>query len=102
MGQAQTGTGKTAAFVLPMLHRFDEMSKKQGNRTRTYPYTHAGTCAASAGVDNNGGTSYKLFITLRFTAVSVWIISLRRLRRGVDIVVATPGRLLDHLNRVEQ
>ena len=98
IGLAQTGTGKTAAFVLPMLHRFDEIPKKRGTirgliltPTRELAQqveesiTTVGRFANYSSLSVYGGVSMDN--------------QLRRLRRGVDIVVATPGRLLDHLDR---
>jgi ATP-dependent RNA helicase RhlE len=96
MAAAQTGTGKTAAFVLPMLERLRQSStQKRSPRalilvpTRELAMQVSDSCRAFArhvpvrGALIFGGVSPKP--------------QLEALARGVDIVVATPGRLLDHL-----
>ncbi|HWP38347.1 MAG TPA: DEAD/DEAH box helicase [Gemmatimonadales bacterium] len=96
VGCAQTGTGKTAAFLLPILQRLQrgrhgilralvlvptrELAEQVLNSARAYG-RHAGVSAAAV----YGGVSMDP--------------QTRALRRGVDIVVATPGRLLDHMGR---
>ena len=95
MGLAQTGTGKTAAFTLPILHRLlggvrrtrvlvltptRELCMQVEDNVRTYTRHAEIECAAVF-----GGVAYEP--------------QERALREGVDIVVATPGRLLDHLEK---
>jgi ATP-dependent RNA helicase RhlE len=99
-GCAQTGTGKTAAFVLPILHH---LSKPHGHGS--HPHVRALVLTPTrelAQQNEDFATSYGRFLSLTSIAVFGGVNmenQIKRLRRGVDIVVATPGRLLDHLNR---
>src|SRR5919198_5122963 len=96
IGSAQTGTGKTAAFVLPILQRLSggrrgvlralilvptrELAEQVAESIRAYGrHTHLKGAAVYGGVGMEPQT--------------------RALRHGVDIIVATPGRLLDHMAR---
>lgn len=94
IGCAQTGTGKTAAFVLPLLHRIKperrvralilvptrELALQVGESIRAYGrYTGVRSVTIYGGVKVDPQT--------------------RTLRQGVDMIVATPGRLLDHMER---
>ena len=98
VGLAQTGTGKTAAFVLPMLNKFSE-HKHRDHHVRGLVLTPTRELAHQI---EDAVTSYG-----RFTNISVLSVyggvsmdnQIRRLRRGVDIIIATPGRLLDHMSR---
>ncbi len=99
LGIAQTGTGKTAAFALPMLHR---LANTPGRPPR-------GGCRAlvlspTRELASQIADSFKAYG--KHLGVSVTTIfggvphrpQVRALERGVDVVVGTPGRLLDHLN----
>jgi ATP-dependent RNA helicase DeaD len=98
LGQAATGTGKTAAFALPMLHLIGKTSE-EGRRVRgliLVPTRELAMQVAQA-VHKYGrllGTS----VLPVYGGQSVGQ-QLRALKRGVDVVVATPGRALDHINR---
>ncbi len=101
IGCAQTGTGKTAAFVLPILQRLTEngRSPSRDGHPRALVLTPTRELAQQV---QSAVTNYGRFLTLR--AVSIYggasmDNQLKLLRRGADIVVATPGRLLDHLER---
>ena len=100
IGCAQTGTGKTAAFALPMLNHFiKEKSQHKGHITRGLVLTPTRELAQQ-GEEFIAG--YGRFAGLQSIAIFGGVNmenQIRRLRRGVDIVVATPGRLLDHLSR---
>ncbi len=98
IGLAQTGTGKTAAFVLPMLHRFDETQKKRG-KIRGLILTPTRELAQQVEESFSTVGRFTNYSSLSIYGGASMDNQLRRLRRGVDIVVATPGRLLDHLNR---
>ena len=95
---AQTGTGKTAAFALPILNRLQQSDSKR-RRIRALVLTPTRELASQV-----GGSFRDYGSNLRFkTAVIYGGVSIKtqkdKLRNGVDIVVATPGRLLDHLNQ---
>ena len=94
---AQTGTGKTAGFVLPILER---LSKTESvNQIRALILTPTRELAAQV---NDSVNTYGKNLPLRSTAVfgGVKIYpQIRKLRKGVDILVATPGRLLDLYNQ---
>jgi ATP-dependent RNA helicase RhlE len=100
MGGAQTGTGKTAGFVLPMLHR---LSLNPGVRDakgrlpiRALILTPTRELAAQVEESvRNYGKYMKLTSMVMFGGVGMGP-QVERLRKGCDILVATPGRLLDH------
>ena len=99
IGCAQTGTGKTAAFVLPILDRLSHEAAAKKPVTRALILTPTRELALQVEKAIQG---YGRFVDLRTLAVygGVKIKSqLRMLKRGVDIVVATPGRLMDHMKR---
>jgi ATP-dependent RNA helicase RhlE len=100
IGCAQTGTGKTAAFVLPMLNHFlKHTASQKSHQTRGLVLTPTRELAQQV---EEFVTGYGRFASLHSVAVFGGVSmdnQIKRLRRGVDIVVATPGRLLDHLNR---
>jgi len=95
MGLAQTGTGKTAAFTLPILDRL------LGGPRRTRVLILAPTRELAAQVDESFrryGKHSGLRVAAVFGGVPIEPQE-RALRSGVDVVVATPGRLIDHLER---
>jgi len=96
---AQTGTGKTAGFTLPLLQRLQN-SAPQGNkcvRALILVPTRELAAQVAESVDNYG--RYLPFTSsVIFGGVSINP-QITKLRRGVDIVIATPGRLLDHMER---
>ncbi len=99
IGIAQTGTGKTAAFVLPMLNHFLKHPRHKGHQTRGLVLTPTRELAQQV---EEFITGYGRFAQLQSLAVFGGVSmenQIKKLRRGVDIVVATPGRLLDHINR---
>ncbi len=96
---AQTGTGKTAAFVLPMLDRFSRRrpAKKRVIRALILTPTRELACQVEKAI-----IGYGRFLKLRTLAVYGGVKihgQFSKLRAGVDIVVATPGRLMDHMNQ---
>jgi len=102
MAAAQTGTGKTAAFSLPLLHRLagEVRGDGQGRRPiRALILTPTRELAAQV-QDNlrDYGKYVRLSSTVIFGGVGMGN-QLQALRRGVDIVVATPGRLIDHMQQ---
>ncbi|HWI41935.1 MAG TPA: DEAD/DEAH box helicase, partial [Verrucomicrobiae bacterium] len=96
MGLAQTGTGKTAAFVLPILNRL-----LKGQRRRVRALILAPTRELAAQIEESVvglGAHTGLKSTTVFGGVSVNR-QIDHLKAGVDVLVACPGRLLDHLSQ---
>ncbi len=99
---AQTGTGKTAGFTLPLLQRlqrYQEASPSGKARVRALILTPTRELAAQVAesVEN-----YGQFLPYRTTVIFGGVKAgkqIERLRRGVEIIVATPGRLLDLINQ---
>ncbi len=100
MAGAQTGTGKTAAFALPLLQRLAETPAADGRRpVRALVLTPTRELAAQV---EESVARYGRHLPLRSTAVYGGVNirpQFNRLRQGVDVLVATPGRLLDHLQQ---
>src|SRR6185503_8055204 len=96
MGGAQTGTGKTAGFALPLLERLMAAGAPNGRRSvRALILTPTRELAAQVSESvRTYGKHVPLKSTVIFGGVSINP-QIDTLRRGVDIVVATPGRLLD-------
>lgn len=95
MAAAQTGTGKTAGFTLPILERLSVGRRAGSNQARTLILTPTRELAAQVG---ESVALYGKHLNLRSAVVfgGVKINSqMMKLRRGVDILVATPGRLMD-------
>ncbi|MFA5922112.1 MAG: DEAD/DEAH box helicase [Methylococcaceae bacterium] len=98
---AQTGTGKTASFTLPLLQRLAENSDPHQKPRRVRALILVPTRELAAQVHESVIT-YGKFLPLHVEAVvggaSIGV-QTRNLRRGCDIVVATPGRLIDHIQQ---
>jgi superfamily II DNA/RNA helicase len=98
LGIAQTGTGKTAAFTLPMLTML-ETGRARARMPRTLILEPTRELAAQ--VEENFeryGTNHKLNVALIIGGVS-FADQDAKLTRGTDVLIATPGRLLDHFER---
>lgn len=100
LGVAQTGTGKTAGFTLPLLQRLAAGERASGQRpTRALILTPTRELAAQV---HQSVVDFGRFLPIRSLAIYGGV-SIRpqiaELRRGMDIVVATPGRLLDHVSQ---
>jgi superfamily II DNA/RNA helicase len=98
LGIAQTGTGKTAAFVLPMITRL-EKGRARARMPRTLILEPTRELAAQ--VEENFiryGKNHKLNIALLIGGVS-FDEQEKKLERGADVLIATPGRMLDHRER---
>ncbi len=98
IGGAQTGTGKTAAFALPILNILDERER----RTRSPRALVLAPTRELADQVGESFTGYGKFLDLRSTTIYGGVKinpQIAKLRKGTDIVVATPGRLLDHLGQ---
>ncbi|MHC5119807.1 MAG: DEAD/DEAH box helicase [Planctomycetota bacterium] len=100
VGCAQTGTGKTAAFVLPVLHRLETVPQKSKKK---HPRVLVVTPTRELAVQiEQAVRGYGRFMDLRTIAVyggTKIETQIKFLRKGVDVVVATPGRLLDLIQR---
>src|SRR5712671_6264306 len=98
LGIAQTGTGKTAAFVLPMLTML-EQGRARARMPRTLILEPTRELAAQVEESfNKYGAKQKLNVALISGGVSFGDQD-SKLTRGVDVLIATPGRLLDHSER---
>ena len=99
-GIAQTGTGKTAAFALPLLHRLAETAGRQPRRApRALILAPTRELAGQIGDSlRTYGRHLGLRSTVVFGGTSIRP-QIRALGHGVDILVATPGRLLDLMNQ---
>ncbi|MEM6517768.1 MAG: DEAD/DEAH box helicase [Cyanobacteria bacterium P01_C01_bin.70] len=99
LASAQTGTGKTASFTLPILQLLSQSSAKRERRPRALVLTPTRELAAQV---ENSVKTYGKYMPLRIASVYGGTRiepQIARLRRGVDILVATPGRLLDHVGQ---
>jgi ATP-dependent RNA helicase RhlE len=99
LGGAQTGTGKTAAFTLPLLHnlsmRRSAQNKWGGNAIRALVLTPTRELAAQV---EESVRAYGKYLQLSSTVIFGGVgmnPQIERVKKGVDILVATPGRLLD-------
>jgi superfamily II DNA/RNA helicase len=98
LGIAQTGTGKTAAFVLPMLTLL-EHGRARARMPRTLIIEPTRELAAQVEEHfDKYGVNHKLNVALLIGGVS-FDDQDAKLMRGVDVLIATPGRLLDHFER---
>ena len=92
---AQTGTGKTAGFTLPMLHKLSTTPARQPGAIRALVLTPTRELAAQV---EESVRTYGQYLDLKSTVIFGGVgmnPQVDRIRRGVDILVATPGRLLD-------
>jgi len=101
MGSAQTGTGKTAGFTLPMLQRLAKVEPPKNSRRPLRALIVTPTRELAAQVADSV-SDYGRLLSLRSTVVFGGVSinpQKQKLIRGVDILVATPGRLLDHVSQ---
>jgi ATP-dependent RNA helicase RhlE len=101
IGIAQTGTGKTAAFVWPLIERLSQTVPKIAGKDMARVLVLTPTRELSAQVEENL-RNYAKYLPLKSAIIFGGVSEgpqISTLRRGVDLVVATPGRLLDHLNQ---
>ena len=93
LGSAQTGTGKTAAFALPILHHL--ISESTNNKIRALVVTPTRELAIQIG---ENFTIYSKYNSVRNTVIFggvKQVAQTNELAKGVEILIATPGRLLD-------
>jgi ATP-dependent RNA helicase RhlE len=100
LGLAQTGTGKTASFALPILHRLDEFkARAKPKSTRVLVLTPTRELAVQVAQSfKTYGCHYRLRHALVFGGVGM-VPQIKAMAGGVDVVVATPGRLLDLMSQ---
>lgn len=101
LGCAQTGTGKTAAFAIPTIQRLNEQPPKPGMGRRIRSLILSPTRELALQIFDNV-KAYSQFTKLRATAILGGVSQKtqeRSLQQGADIVIATPGRLLDLMNQ---
>lgn len=96
LGRARTGTGKTLAFGLPIATRL-EVSRERGRKPRALILTPTRELAKQIARELESSAAH-LFTTTIYGGTS-YTPQERDLQRGVDIVVGTPGRVIDHLGR---
>jgi len=100
MAGAQTGTGKTAGFTLPLLHHLSA-SSSQVKRQSPRALILTPTRELAAQIGENVKT-YGKYLPLKSTVIfggASMNVQTQHIRSGVDIVIATPGRLLDHVSQ---
>ena len=98
---AQTGSGKTAAFCLPLLHKLAELPARSAGKTHALVLLPTRELAAQVGLAMEGFAAHlprRMKIAVVFGGVSVNP-QMMNLRGGADIVVATPGRLIDLIDQ---
>ena len=98
MASAQTGSGKTAAFLLPSLQRITRRSDKPGKGPRILVLTPTRELAAQ--VEKNAkiyAQNMKWLRTVTLVGGSSFGFQIKALAKPIDLVVATPGRLMDHM-----
>lgn len=95
MAAAQTGTGKTAGFTLPMLEILSKGKRPKPNQVRALVLTPTRELAAQVGESvANYGRHLRIKSTIVYGGVKINP-QMQKLRGGVDVLVATPGRLID-------
>ena len=98
LGIAQTGTGKTAAFTMPMICRL-ETGRARARMPRSLILAPTRELAAQVAQSfEKYGVNHKLSVALLIGGVAMDA-QIAKLDRGVDVLIATPGRLLDHFSR---
>lgn len=101
LASAQTGTGKTAGFTLPLLHILSENPKQKYRPIRALILTPTRELAAQVYANVK---EYSEFLNLRSAVIFGGVNQkpqIATIKRGVDVLVATPGRLLDLINQNE-
>jgi len=100
LGTAQTGTGKTAAFSLPILHHLENEPKNQ-SRKKVKALIITPTRELAIQIAENF-TDYSKYNSIKNTVIYGGVKQMKQVKRldaGVDVLIATPGRLLDLINQ---
>lgn len=98
MASAPTGTGKTAAFVLPALHNLSQVEAPEGHGPRVLVLTPTRELAKQV---SDNIYQFTKFLRMRSTTIvggMPYPPQIKMLRQPLDFLVATPGRLIDHMN----
>ena len=102
LGQAATGTGKTAAFALPLLQRISSDGRADDDsrmaRALVLVPTRELAMQVAEAIHKYGHQAFGTSVVPIYGGQAIQQ-QLRALRRGVDVIVATPGRALDHIKR---
>jgi ATP-dependent RNA helicase RhlE len=99
LGCAQTGTGKTAAFACPIIHLLDARPAAEKRNVRTLILTPTRELAIQIG---ESFAEYGQYTSIKHTVIFGGVgqdPQVKALQRGVDVLIATPGRLLDLINQ---
>jgi superfamily II DNA/RNA helicase len=99
MASAQTGTGKTGAFVLPALQQLLTPSRKKGNGPRVLVLTPTRELAIQVNDNIRQFSRYSRFVTGTVVGGMPYPPQIKMLHKPLDLLVATPGRLMDHMER---
>lgn len=98
LGAAQTGTGKTAAFALPILHRLQaDLRRTEPGRCRALILSPTRELAAQIAESFRTYGKHMGFVVAAIFGGMKYGPQIKAISRGVDILVATPGRLIDHI-----
>ena len=97
MASAPTGTGKTAAFVLPALQILSEKPAKPGNGPRVLVLTPTRELASQVSDNITKFTKYMRMNSTTIVGGMPYPPQMKALRRPLDFIVATPGRFIDHM-----
>ncbi|MCA2980895.1 MAG: DEAD/DEAH box helicase [Myxococcaceae bacterium] len=99
LGLAATGTGKTAAFALPMVERLTPLASRKPGQVQGLVLAPTRELALQVSeAVKKYGSQRKLSVLTVYGGSDI-VAQMKQLRRGVDVVVATPGRALDHIRR---
>ena len=101
LGCAQTGTGKTAAFAVPIIQRLSEQQRKPNTQRRVRSLILTPTRELALQISDNM-QAYSQYTDLRCSAIVGGVsqkVQERSLGQGADIIIATPGRLIDLMNQ---
>ncbi len=98
LGASKSGTGKTAAYLLPLLNKLQKVVKKDEKVVRALIIVPTIELADQVSRTIVSFSKYTEIQTLKVQGGSKKVEQIARIKQGVDIVVATPGRLLDFIN----